>query len=301
LLKIAHHPSYVHRLPEGHRFPMLKYELIPLQLLHEGIVTKDAFFEPILIDANTACLAHDFSYVQQLFEQQLDAKMQRRIGFPMSPALVNRERYIVDGTIQSALFALQNGISFNTAGGTHHAGFDFGEGFCLLNDQAIAAAYLVNKGLANRVLIIDLDVHQGNGTAHIFKNSTEIFTFSMHGAKNFPFIKEESYLDIALADSVTEEEYLRLLHDNLTHLFSTICPDFVFYQAGVDILATDKLGKLGISPLGCRNRDYMVLYLCKEKNVPVQVSMGGGYSVHIKDIVNAHVETYKVANDIFTF
>jgi len=301
LLKIAHHPSYIHPLREGHRFPMEKYELIPLQLVHEGIVENANFFRPKLADFQTACLAHDAQYVQQLFDLELDAKMQRRIGFPMSKALVDRERYIVDGTIQSALYALKYGVSFNTAGGTHHAGYDFGEGFCLLNDQAIAAAYLVNHGMAKSVLIIDLDVHQGNGTAHIFNDSTQVFTFSMHGAKNFPFIKEKSYLDVPLADDVTDEEYLYLVQQNLDHLFSTLAPDVVFYQAGVDILATDKLGKLNISPEGCRRRDYMVLSRCKENNVPVQVSMGGGYSVHIKDIVNAHVETYKAAIDIFAF
>lgn len=301
MLKIAFHSTYIHPLVEGHRFPMLKYELIPAQLLYEGIVSKESFFEPQLADFETCCLAHDPDYVQALFDLSIDAKMQRRIGFPLSEGLINRERYILDGTIQSALYAQEYGVSFNVAGGTHHAGKDFGEGFCMMNDQAVAAAYLLKNGLANRILIIDLDVHQGNGTAHIFEDSSQVFTFSMHGAKNFPFIKERSYLDVELDDGITDALYLSLLKSHLTELMDSIQPDFVFYQAGVDILDTDKLGKLKISPEGCRERDYFVLAMCKKRSIPVQVSMGGGYSVHIKDIVNAHVQTYKVAVDIFDF
>lgn len=299
MLRIAHHPAYIHPLPDGHRFPMLKYDLIPTQLLYEGIVSADSFYEPVMVDFEIACLAHDAGYVRQLLDLGIDAKMQRRIGFPLSKELVARERYILDGTIQSALFALEDGISFNTAGGTHHAGYDFGEGFCLLNDQAVAAAYLLDRKLASRILIIDLDVHQGNGTAHIFHESAQVFTFSMHGAKNYPFIKEKSYLDVELDDAVTDDIYLSMLQANLADLFASVKPDFVFYQAGVDILETDKLGKLKVSPAGCSARDYMVLGMCKEKKVPVQVSMGGGYSVHIKDIVNAHIATFKAAIDIF--
>ncbi|WP_241790235.1 histone deacetylase family protein [Sphingobacterium rhinopitheci] len=301
MLKIAFHPAYIYPVPENHRFPMLKYELIPSQLLYEGIITKNSLFEPKKVDFQTACLAHDTDYVRHLFDATINPKMQRRIGFPWSQQLVDRERYLVDGTIQSALFARQYGISFNVAGGTHHAGYDYGEGFCMLNDQAIAATYLLDQGLAKRILIIDLDVHQGNGTAHIFQNSRAVFTFSMHGAKNFPFIKEKSHVDIELEDGLTDDIYLSLLESNLKNLFDTVDPDFVFYQAGVDILETDKLGKLKVTPQGCKARDYLVLSSCRHYNIPVQVSMGGGYSVHIKDIVNAHVETYKAAVDIYEF
>lgn len=299
MLKIAFHPAYIHPLPNRHRFPMLKYELILSQLLYEGIVTQDAFIEPLLADFDICCLAHDSNYVQQLFDLSIDTKMQRRIGFPLSTQLINRERYILDGTIQSSKFALDNGISFNIAGGTHHAGYDFAEGFCMLNDQAVAAAYLVKNRLATRILIVDLDVHQGNGTANIFDGSNDIFTFSMHAAKNFPFIKEKSYLDIGLEDGISDLAYLSILQENLTMLIDDIKPDFVFYQAGVDILETDKLGKLKITPQGCRERDNIVLSLCYDRKIPVQISMGGGYSVQIKDIVNAHIQTYKAAIDIF--
>ena len=299
MLKIAHHPAYIHKLPEGHRFPMLKYELIPAQLLYEGIVEPASFFEPSLASFETACLAHDPAYVKQLFDLSIDAKMVRRIGFPLSKSLIDRERYIIDGTIKSAKYALANGVAFNSAGGTHHAGYDYGEGFCMLNDQAVAAQYLLKAGLASRILIIDLDVHQGNGTAHIFKNNESVFTFSMHGEKNFPFVKEFSSWDVPLEDGITEEQYLETLDACLAKLFDQVNPDFVFYQAGVDILATDKLGKLKVSFQGCKERDYRVLSCFHERGLPVQISMGGGYSPAIKDIINAHVETYKAAIDIY--
>ncbi len=299
MLKIAHHRSYVHSLPTGHRFPMIKYELIPQQLLYQGLVTEANFFEPNRIDFETACLVHDTSYVQQLFDVSLDARMVRRIGFPLSAGLVDRERYIVDGTIRSALYAMEYGASFNTAGGTHHAGRNFGEGFCLMNDQAVAAAFLYQYRLAKRILIVDLDVHQGNGTADIFGNHRDIVTFSIHGDKNFPFVKARSHLDVGLDDGVGDRMYLEILEKNLVALFSDVKPEFVFYQAGVDILATDKLGKLKVSAEGCKQRDKIVLQLCKDQNIPVQISMGGGYSPHIRDIVNAHVETYRTAIDLF--
>ncbi|NGM63669.1 histone deacetylase [Sphingobacterium sp. SGR-19] len=280
---------------------MVKYELIPAQLLYEGAVSASSFFEPKLVDISAIVLAHDEHYVSQLMDLSLDAKMVRRIGFPLSQSLVDRERYILDGTIQASLYALEHGVAFNVAGGTHHAGRDFGEGFCLLNDQAVAAAYLLDQKLVAKILIIDLDVHQGNGTAHIFEGHPNVFTFSMHGDKNFPFIKECSDLDIPLPDGMNDEAYLSLLQDSLDKIFTVFAPDFVFYQAGVDILATDKLGKLKLTADGCQRRDELVLHRCRQNGLPVQISMGGGYSEHIKDIVNAHVSTYKTAIDIFGF
>jgi len=299
LLKIAHHTAYIHPLPEGHRFPMLKYELIPAQLLHEGVVNKESFFEPGLVDRETVYLAHDKSYVDDLLDLRLDPKMVRRIGFPMSKSLVDRELYLIDGTIKACKEAFKYGVAFNTAGGTHHAGKDFGEGFCLLNDQAVAAAYLYEHKLAKKILIIDLDVHQGNGTAHIFEDHPDIITFSIHGEKNFPFKKEKSHFDLALTDGIDDMAYLEILFKALENVLDFAQPDFVFYQAGVDVLATDKLGKFNLSPLGCKQRDIMVFQFCKEREIPVEVSMGGGYSPQIKDIVNAHVNTYRSAIDVF--
>lgn len=301
LLPIAHHDAYAHPLPPGHRFPMVKYELIAEQLVYEGIVKPDNFFQPDLATRETIGLAHDMDYVDALLELRLSPQMVRRIGFPMTRSLVEREQLLVDGTLQAAVKALITGVAFNTAGGTHHAGRNFGEGFCLFNDQAVAAAYLNQRGLAKKILIIDLDVHQGNGTAHIFEGHPEIRTFSIHAERNFPFKKEKSYADIALPDGIDDMQYLETLTQHLPALFEEIRPDFAFYQAGVDVLNTDKLGKFCLTGQGCRRRDELVFQTCKEYGVPVQVSMGGGYSIHVKDIVNAHVATYRSAIDIFEF
>lgn len=213
---------------------------------------------------------------------------------------MEREIRIAKGTIEGALFAQQHGIAFNVAGGTHHAGSNWGEGFCLLNDQAIASNYLLNNNLAKRILIIDLDVHQGNGTAEIFANEPRVFTFSMHGDKNFPFRKEISDLDIALEDGTEDEMFLTKLKQALQVIFSKHQPDFVFYLAGVDVLATDKLGKLALSLGACKLRDQLVFEACKIHQVPVQVSMGGGYSEDIKVIVDAHCNTFRVGRDLYS-
>ncbi|MEJ5961735.1 histone deacetylase family protein [Pedobacter immunditicola] len=299
MIKIAWHKLYAHPLPEGHRFPMLKYELIPEQLLHQGLISKRNLFEPVPLTEDIILMTHQQRYWESLRDFTLSPKEQRRIGFPLTGQLLEREIRIAQGTIDGALFAINKGVAFNVAGGTHHAGSFWGEGFCLLNDQAIAANYLLNKGLAKRILIIDLDVHQGNGTAEIFQNEPRVFTFSMHGDKNFPFRKEESSLDVPLADGIGDEVYLAKLKELLPLLFKQQKPDFVFYLAGVDILATDKLGKLSLSKEGCKERDRLVLQYCKDLHIPVQISMGGGYSPQIKDIVDAHCNTFKLALDLF--
>ncbi|WEK21243.1 MAG: histone deacetylase [Candidatus Pedobacter colombiensis] len=298
MVKIAWHPLYAHPLPEGHRFPMIKYELIPGQLLHEGVITESNLFAPEPLEEDVVLLSHQKEYWEQLKDLTLPAKEQRRIGFPLNNQLVEREVRIAKGTVEAALYAKQYGIAFNVAGGTHHAGSNWGEGFCLLNDQAIAANYLLSKGLARRILIIDLDVHQGNGTAEIFNNEDRVFTFSMHGDKNFPFRKEVSSLDIALEDGIGDHSFLEKLDAALPGLLAHH-PDFVFYLSGVDVLETDKLGKLALSKAGCKERDRMVLQFCKDNQLPVQVSMGGGYSPNIKDIVEAHCNTFKIGLDIF--
>jgi acetoin utilization deacetylase AcuC-like enzyme len=297
---IAFDPIYAHPLPDGHRFPMLKYELIPQQLLHEGAMEAHHFVSPEIVADEWVLTTHHADYFFRLKNGQLTYQEERRIGFPYSSALVKRELRIAKGTIDGSLFALEHGIAFNVAGGTHHAGSNWGEGFCMLNDQAIAANYLLANKLANRILIIDLDVHQGNGTAEIFQNEDRVFTFSMHAEHNFPFRKERSDLDIGLADGISDAEYLSILEQNLLPLLDNFAPDFVFYLSGVDILATDKLGKLAISKVGCKDRDVLVLSACKARKIPVQVSMGGGYSPEIKDIVDAHCSTYKVAAELYS-
>ena len=299
MIKIAYHDSFAHPLPEGHRFPMLKYELIPQQLLHQGVIQTAQLFAPKPLDDKIICQTHDTVYWESLRDLTLSPKEQRRIGFPLTADLVDREIRIAQGTIDGAVAALKDGLAFNVAGGTHHAGSNWGEGFCLLNDQAIAANYLLNNKLASNILIIDLDVHQGNGTAEIFANEPRVFTFSMHGEKNFPFRKEQSDLDIGLDDGMTDQEYLRQLTEALDFFENNIHPDFVFYLAGVDVLETDKLGKLKLSKSACLQRDQLVFNFCKRLNLPVQVSMGGGYSTQIKDIVDAHCNTFKAGIDIF--
>jgi len=299
MLKIAFDPIYAHPLPEGHRFPMLKYELIPAQLLHEGLISADNLFSPQPLDEQTILWTHDENYWQQLRDLTLPAKEQRRIGFPLNAQLVEREIRIAKGTIDGCHFAMDNGVAFNVAGGTHHAGTNWGEGFCMLNDQAIAANYLLHNNLAKSILIIDLDVHQGNGTAQIFENEPRVFTFSMHGANNFPARKERSDLDIPLPDGVSDDEFLSIVKQQVPRLIAQQKPDFVFYLAGVDVLESDKLGKLALSKEACKERDRLVLEQCKQAGIPVQVSMGGGYSPQIKDIVDAHCNTYRVALDLY--
>ncbi|WP_419803327.1 histone deacetylase [Mucilaginibacter sp.] len=299
MLKIAFDPIYAHPLPEGHRFPMLKYELIPAQLLHEGVISAENIFSPKPVAEEVILWTHDENYWQQLRDLTLSAKEQRRIGFPLTKQLVEREIRIAQGTIDGCHYAFENGIAFNVAGGTHHAGSDWGEGFCMLNDQAIAANYLLKTALAKSVLIVDLDVHQGNGTAEIFEHQPDVFTFSMHGANNFPYRKEKSDLDIPLPDGTEDDTYFSLLKEALPKLIDQQKPDFVFYLAGADVLLTDKLGKLALSKEGCKARDAFVLNLCHKNSIPVQVSMGGGYSPNIKDIVDAHCNTYKTAVELY--
>ena len=278
---------------------MLKYELLPQQLLYEGTITEENLFEPGPLAEEDIVAAHDAEYWRKLKNLQLNKSEIRKTGFPLSASLVEREIIIAEGTVQAALYALQYGVAMNIAGGTHHAFSDRGEGFCLLNDIAIAARHLLRKGLCRKILVVDLDVHQGNGTAEIFRNSAEVYTFSMHGAKNYPLHKEKSDLDVELSDGTSDKEYLYILQFHLPALICQLQPDFIFYQSGVDVLATDKLGRLGLSLAGCKERDAFVLSCCSQNKIPVAVSMGGGYSEKITHIVEAHANTYRLAQDIF--
>jgi acetoin utilization deacetylase AcuC-like enzyme len=298
-LHIAFHPMYAHPLPEGHRFPMLKYELISGQLLYEGTITQNNLFAPIPCPDDVILMTHDAVYLQKLKKGTLSASEQRKIGFPQSPQLTLRELIITQGTIDCCRHALQNGIALNVAGGTHHAFYDRGEGFCLLNDFAVAANYLLEKKWVEKILIIDLDVHQGNGTAKLFENEEGVFTFSMHGKHNYPFHKERSDRDIELPDGIEDAAYLNLLQSHLQELITQVQPDFALYLSGVDILATDKFGKLNITMDGCRQRDDYVLQTLRQHNIPCTVAMGGGYSPDVKVIVEAHCNTFRLAKEIF--
>lgn len=279
---------------------MEKYELLPQQLLLEGSCTPADFFIPKPATKEQVLRVHQSDYVTRLLKLDLSKSEIRSIGFPLSSDLVKREFLIAGGTLMGAKKALDTGIAMNIAGGTHHAFPDRGEAFCLLNDQAIAAQYLLDKGFAKKILILDLDVHQGNGTAAIFKNQPLVFSCSVHGAKNYPFRKETSDLDLALEDHCDDSTYLKILKDLLPKLYKHVQPDFVFYLCGVDVLASDKLGRLGLSLEGCKQRDKEVLSFWKKKQIPVQCSMGGGYSKELKHIIEAHANTFRVAKELFT-
>ncbi|WP_207493359.1 histone deacetylase family protein [Aridibaculum aurantiacum] len=278
---------------------MLKYELIPAQLLHEGTVTNDNFFAPHTCPEEVVLWTHKKAYYDKLVQQTLSASEQRRIGFPQSPQLTQRELVITQGTIDCCHFAMQHGIALNVAGGTHHAFADRGEGFCLLNDFAVAANYLLQKNLAKKILIIDLDVHQGNGTAKLFEHKDEVFTFSMHGAHNYPFHKETSDLDVPLPEGMQDDAYLDLVSIHVKQLIEKVQPDFAFYLSGVDILETDKFGKLKVTVEGCKQRDAIVFNLLKQHNIPCTVAMGGGYSPDIRTIVEAHCNTFRLAAQLY--
>ncbi|MEK9613307.1 MAG: histone deacetylase [Flavobacteriaceae bacterium] len=298
-LPVAYDPTYKLILPQNHRFPMEKYELLPQQLLLEGTCESYDFFVPEAAPLETILKVHDASYVQRLNDLSLSKSESRSIGFPISEELIKREFLIAGGTIMGCQKAFKTGIALNIAGGTHHAFRDRGEAFCLLNDQAIAAQYLLDHQQAQQILILDLDVHQGNGTAEIFKNEPAVFTCSFHGAKNYPFRKEKSDLDIAFPDQTEDEHYLSKMQEVIPKLLDQIQPDFIFYLCGVDVLSTDKLGRLGMTLEGCCQRDLFVLNACKSRNIPVQCSMGGGYSKEIKTIIEAHANTFRTAKSVF--
>ena len=299
MLKIAFDPIYKHPLKVGHRFPMEKYELLSQQLLRKSICSPSNFFSPKPIEKHLVLSTHCETYYDRLVNLSLEKLDQRHIGFPLTEDLVRRERTIAQGTIQNTHYALEYGISMNIAGGTHHAYKTKPGAFCMLNDQAIAANYLIDHKLAQKVMIIDLDVHQGDGTASIFENQDSVFTVSFHGQKNYPFKKQISDFDLALEDNTTDEVYLNALKNHIPVLIDSFDPDFIFYLAGVDVLNSDKLGRLGLSMAGCKARDRFILELCRNNNIPVQVSMGGGYSIHLKDIIDAHSNTFDLAQEIF--
>lgn len=299
MLKIAYSPIYRYTVPPKHRFPMDKYTLLPEQLIYEGTVTEDNFFHPQPLLEEVILWTHTKEYWHKLKHQQLSRKEIRAIGFPMSEKLVTRGTHIAQGTLDCAFYAQQYGVALNVAGGTHHSFTYKGEGFCLLNDIGIAANYLLKKEIVQKILVVDLDVHQGNGTAQIFQNEPRVFTFSMHGEKNYPHRKEQSDLDIGLSDKTTDEPYLTQLRTILPRLIDKVQPEIVFYLSGVDVLATDKLGRLGMTIQGCKERDRFVLEMCKDNGIPVAISMGGGYSERIAHIIEAHANTFRLAADIF--
>ncbi|PDH49574.1 MAG: histone deacetylase [Crocinitomicaceae bacterium TMED135] len=293
MLKISFDDIYILDLPENHRFPMLKYELIPQQLIYEGIVAKNNFFSPKSVKDYWLSKAHNLNYIEKLNNLNLSKSEIRKTGFPLSKQLVKREYVITQGTLDCVDYAMDYGIAANIAGGTHHSFRDRGEGFCLFNDVATASFYAIERYKINSILIIDLDVHQGNGTASIFKNIKEVFTFSMHGERNYPFQKEKSDLDMPLKDGIKGDEYLKLLNKSLEEIKNKLSPQLIFFISGVDILDTDKLGRLKVSREDCKKRDDMVFEFAQNCKAPIVTVMGGGYSEKIYDIVEAHCNTFR--------
>lgn len=299
MLKIALSPIFAHPLPEGHRFPMEKYSLLPEQLLFEGTVTDSNFFIPQPVEDELILTTHEAGYLTRLKNLELSKAEIRAIGFPLSNPLIEREICIAGGSIQAARYAKEFGIGMNVAGGTHHAFSNRGEGFCILNDLAITANYLLQSELARKVLIVDLDVHQGNGTATLFRDNPLVFTFSMHGEKNYPHRKESSDLDIGLADGTDDATYMSILDLNLKRIMDLEQPDFILYQSGVDVLETDQLGRLSLTLAGVHARDRLVLSTARAQGIPIMCCMGGGYSKRIRDIVDAHAQVFRLAQDLF--
>ncbi|MCB9224016.1 MAG: histone deacetylase [Crocinitomicaceae bacterium] len=299
-MKVAFSPIYKYsKLPPEHRFPMEKYDLLPQQLLHEGTLTEDDFFEPEPLSEEQILRTHTQEFWDKLKYGKLTRHEIRAMGFPFHESLVARGRVIASGTLEGFYHAKRDGVSLNIAGGTHHSYADRGEGFCLFNDFAIASNELLFRGDVSQVLIVDLDVHQGNGTASIFESEKRVFTFSMHGEHNYPLKKERSDLDIGLKDGIKDEEYLDILRSILPDLIQSVKPEVIFYQSGVDILESDKLGRLKVTKEGCKQRDAFVFEQASLNKVPIVAAMGGGYSHHIVDIIDAHANTYRVAKHIF--
>jgi acetoin utilization deacetylase AcuC-like enzyme len=278
-----------------HSYPMDKYRLVPAQLLAEGTLNPDEMIEPEAATLDDVLRVHTPEYVQAFINGTLEHKAMLRIGLPWSPELVRRAFAVIGGTLGAARAALREGAAANLAGGTHHAFADHGEGYCIFNDIVITLRRLRAEGGVERFLIIDLDVHQGNGTAALCQADSGAFTFSMHGENNYPTRKETSSWDIALPNGTTDERYLETLARALPCLPERCAPDLIFYQAGVDVLADDRFGKLALSMTGIAERDRLVCELARTAGLPLVMTLGGGYARHINRIVEAHCQTVRIA------
>ena len=299
MIPIVYHPHYVAPLPQGHRFPMVKFQKLYELLLKDGILTPENLYQPEIPDQSLLELVHTPDYIENYCQGTLDAKAQRRIGLPWSSELVRRTCTAVGGTILTAKLALEYGIACNTAGGTHHAFPDFGSGFCIFNDLAIAARVLQKWGLVKQVLIVDLDVHQGDGTAFIFQNDPQVFTFSMHCEINFPSRKQTSDLDVPLPEGLDNDGYLQILANYLPDLLSQVKPDLVLYDAGVDTHVGDRLGKLALTDEGLYRRERQVLSTCRAGGYPVACVIGGGYAEEMEGLVYRHSLLHRAARDVY--
>jgi acetoin utilization deacetylase AcuC-like enzyme len=298
-LPIVYHSDYVVPLPAGHRFPMPKFRKLYELLLSDGVAGRSQFYSPVRPPEDWIELVHTPEYVRAYCEGTLDAKAQRRIGLPWSQALANRTCVAVGGTILTARLALTYGLACNTAGGTHHAFPSYGSGFCIFNDLAITARLLQKLNLASKILIVDLDVHQGDGTALIFQDDPSVFTFSMHCEVNFPGTKQHSDLDVPLAVGMDDDAYLQTLAHYLPDLLSQVKPDLVLYDAGVDPHAGDRLGKLALTDTGLFRREMQVLSTCVAAGYPVACVIGGGYAEDLDTLAYRHSLLHRAATDIY--
>ncbi len=294
-LKAFYSDQFTFPLPFNHRFPIEKYRRLRKALIEEGVLIARDLIVPDPANDDQIRFAHSADYHKRVVRGELNEREIRRLGFPWSPELVERSRRSVGGTIAACRSALKDGIAVNLAGGTHHAHRDFGSGYCLLNDCAIAARLVQGEGLARRVIILDCDVHQGDGTAAIFSSDASIFTFSIHGARNFPFHKEASDLDLPLEDGTTDQEYLQALKSGLAETFSNFNADLAIYLAGADPYFDDRLGRLSLSKGGLAKRDEIVMQYCLIANLPVAIVMAGGYARNVSDTVDIHLKTIKLA------
>jgi len=297
-VKVFYSPDFNLDLPEGHRFPGQKYRMLMERLLGEGVLAPEELY--VSPEAGRADLlrAHSDEYVDGIASGEIDPKIMRRIGFPWSPELARRSRVSVGGALAAAEAALEDGIAGQLAGGTHHAHRDFGAGYCVFNDHVVVALKALALGRARRVAIVDLDVHQGDGNAAILGGRDDVFVFSLHGEKNFPFRKQPSHLDIGLPDGTGDEDYLSVLDGALKEVFA-FGPDLVLYQAGVDPLGADRLGRLDLTHQGLMRRDRMVLEAAKARGVPVSMAIGGGYADPIEASVEAYANTYRAAKEVY--
>jgi acetoin utilization deacetylase AcuC-like enzyme len=288
--------KYAIPLPDGHRFPMPKYALLRERVLGEGLVSPERLHDPGRAAVDDLLLVHTPAYVEQVTNGTLSPEAQRRIGLPWSPAFVERAYRVVAGTCAAAEAALEQGVAMNLAGGTHHAFADHGEGFCTFNDVAIAIRRLQRIGRVTRAAVVDLDVHQGNGTHAIFAGDASVYTFSMHGAKNFPFHKVAGTLDVELDDGTGDDAYLARLAEHLPRVLHEAAPDLVVYLAGADPHERDRLGRLRLTFEGLMRRDAMVLEACREVGIPVALTIAGGYGRDVHDTVTVHTNTVRIAS-----
>lgn len=294
-MRVSYAPGYYAPIPKEHIFPMKKFAGLHQYLTEQSIIHPDNIVEPSPVDITNLLTVHTNTYADGIMNGTLGAKKERRLGLPWSKRLALRSRLAVQGTINAALMALQDGIAGNLAGGTHHAMPDFGEGFCVFNDVAVAIKVLRQSMWAKKILVIDCDVHQGNGTAEIFQNNDEVFTFSLHGANNYPFKKPPSTLDIGLPDGTKDEQYLNTLGDALDTIFDEFQPDLVFYLGGIDPLESDHFGRLSLTLNGLQSRDEIVISKVTGHDIPLVLLLSGGYAPTVKETVLAHALMYKTA------